>query len=555
MIQKNFHFLLFALLLVLSSSAYAQSGTWIRGGGGAQPEFAEAITTDPNTGNVYIAGTFKDSMNVDGNALVNLGGTDIFVAAYDSSGSLLWIDRHGWGSSEYVHGIELDGLGHLLVSGEYQDSTIIGTDTIYTWFPGGNFDLFCFQLDLNGGFNWNVQTQGSGSEFLYDIDTDGSGNTYGVGKFRSNLELGPDSLVQFTVPGLEDIFVTKISPAGSFIWSIRAGGVKFDAGTDISVWNDSIIAIAGWFQDTCYFRDSTVFLTSEQLKDVFVATYDSSGSFKWVAGGTGNGTDLVTSVETSPTGEIYVSGTFDSTFTMAGQTFTSQGGFDIFLAKYAADGTPMWIRQFGSTEFETFNDISLSPSGELIATGYFQGDLTIDGLTVSSGDPANQDIVVAAFDAGGTAQWMRNMGGKSIDEGRAIKTDSDGYIYVSGNFADSCKFYQRTLVSNGADDFFVFRMAPDGSVSIDPKAVQLSVTQYPNPSNSQVFFEYELERSGEVKVDIYDLQGSLLRTKNTQAQGLRGRVEMTLGDLPAGMYLWRMSEGEKTAQGRLILQH
>ena len=47
-------------------------------------------------------------------------------------------------------------------------------------------------------------------------------------------------------------------------------------------------------------------------------------------------------------GNVLVTGTFECTTNFGGDTLTSAGSGDIFLAKYAADGTHLWSYGFGA---------------------------------------------------------------------------------------------------------------------------------------------------------------------------------------------------------------
>ena len=68
-------------------------------------------------------------------------------------------------------------------------------------------------------------------------------------------------------------------------------------------------------------------------------------------------------VDTS--GNIYVAGTTVGTF--PGQV--SAGSSDGFLAKYDSSGNLVWVRQFGSTGFESPRDVAVDATG-IYVTGY-----------------------------------------------------------------------------------------------------------------------------------------------------------------------------------------
>jgi hypothetical protein len=98
-------------------------------------------------------------------------------------------------------------------------------------------------------------------------------------------------------------------------------------------------------------------LTSAGSGDVFVASYDSSGNFRWVIKAGGSDNDVGHAVAVDQSGDVYLTGYFYGTAEFdpagSGSPLTSTGGTDVFVAKYAPEksacvaGTP------------TFSDVSV----------------------------------------------------------------------------------------------------------------------------------------------------------------------------------------------------
>ncbi len=63
--------------------------------------------------------------------------------------------------------------------------------------------------------------------------------------------------------------------------------------------------------------------------------------------------------------------------------------------------------------------------------------------------------------------WARSMGGTSYDYGKALVTDSNGNVYITGSFRDSADFDPGpgvfTMVSNGSVDAFVLKLDVNGN--------------------------------------------------------------------------------------------
>src|ERR1035438_4905506 len=111
-----------AILVTLSAQAQVQwakriaSTTSFPGGGGP----LIGLTLDTNA-NCYITGWFDGTNNFGGVTLTNqsVGGSDIFVAKYNSTGALQWAQRAGGTSANINTGrrVGVDTNGNVYVAG------------------------------------------------------------------------------------------------------------------------------------------------------------------------------------------------------------------------------------------------------------------------------------------------------------------------------------------------------------------------------------------------------------------------------------------------------
>src|SRR6185295_3905297 len=71
--------------------------------------------------NIYVTGYFFGKIYFDNDSLVSNGQNDMFVAKYDSSGSLRWKKRAGGSSYDSGDKIAVSKTGEVFVSGMYTD--------------------------------------------------------------------------------------------------------------------------------------------------------------------------------------------------------------------------------------------------------------------------------------------------------------------------------------------------------------------------------------------------------------------------------------------------
>jgi len=130
------------------------------------------------------------------------------------------------------------------------------------------------------------------------------------------------------------------------------------------------------------------------------------------------------------------------------------GGTDMFIAKYAPDGTRLWIRQFGGPWEDGATDVLLSDDGYVYVCGETQGQM--DGKA-SNG---SYDVFVVRYDQDGNRLWSDLVGSTFPDGAGGVATDGSGNVYLSGKAALSL---DGIPALGGVGDYFVVKFAPDGT--------------------------------------------------------------------------------------------
>ena len=91
-----------------SGSFYSQSWQWAKSSGGLNNDQGRAVCTDPS-GNVIVAGGYAaPSMQIGTVTINSLGSGDIYLAKFDPSGNVIWVQTIG--------GTGLDVLGGICTS-------------------------------------------------------------------------------------------------------------------------------------------------------------------------------------------------------------------------------------------------------------------------------------------------------------------------------------------------------------------------------------------------------------------------------------------------------
>lgn len=561
--------LLFAFLTMLCLSASilpAQLDTWVVTFGSSFEDAPEDILVD-DAGNSYISGYFRDTLRIGNQEFASMGKNDIYLAKFDPSGALLWANRYGWFSNEFAHGLAFDRLGNVLMIGEYQDSTIFETDTIYSGDtlyygpPALTYDVFWVRVTPAGVMDTVWADGWFGSEDFREVSVGPDSLYYFAGMYRTfnNWTYASIYDVRGWGRGYDDAIWVRSDAHGKMDHKAIAEGKYVDRATAIDLIGDSLVVMAGSFQDTCYFKDSVIYETGGFDDDIWVACYADTGTYRWNIKGSSKGIDKVNALITDAAGNIYVAGHFDSLLTLGGVQLLGSGALDGFVAKIDLSGNVAWVKKFGGPAFDGVQDLRLMASGEVLVAGYFQNQMQLDGgHELMLADSTDQNAFVAVIDGQGNTRWVKSLGGIYPDVAIATDEDAAGYIYTVGTFSGTGNFGQATATSQGAEDVFLVRMNSDGAV-MAPEGVNPATLQsqaWPNPAQDRVQISFELPTPSEVQVTWMDLSGKMVAS---QALGRRaaGTVyfQQSLGAFPAGLYLYRIEAAGVSTTGKIAVQH
>jgi hypothetical protein len=279
-------------------------------------------------------------------------------------------------------------------------------------YAGGGSDGYLVRLSPSGSVLWARAIAGSGYESINDVIVDSAqGAVYVIGSTD-----GP--LAGTTAQGGQDVLVLRYSVGdGTLQWTRRIGG----PGTDDTGYQAALDAAGAVYFGV--YSDGT-FVGSSPIGgyDAYLVKYDPSGNLAWTRQFGSTTYDYPGGVAIDSNGGIYVSGYTDGNF----DGHTAQGSNDIFLIKYVTDGTKQWSRLLGGASEEWAYKATVDSSGN----AYFLGasDGTLDGQPNAGG----YDLVVAKYAPDGTKVWMRQLGGAGYDEGYAIVASPQGGVVAVG---------------------------------------------------------------------------------------------------------------------------
>lgn len=197
-------------------------------------------------------------------------------------------------------------------------------------------------------------------------------------------------------------------------------------------------------------------------------------SFEWVRKIGSLNEDFVSSIATDASGNVYTIGSFQATVDFDPGTgtsnLTSAGADDIFIQKLDVNGNFLWAKKMGGIGIDAGISITIDASGNIYASGQFEGTAEFDPGTGTSNltSVGDYDIFIQKLDANGNFLWVKQLGGIGYDLVSSITTNHAGYIYIAGSFEDTVDFDPgigiSNLISTGIDDIFVQKLDSNGDL-------------------------------------------------------------------------------------------
>lgn len=316
---------------------------------------------------------------------------DIYMLKLNSSGSLIWAHQLGNDGYESVAGIANDNNGNVYIAGSFSDSIDINpgvsTNMLYAV---GNSDLMVLQLAANGNFQWGKRIGGLYTSQINSMAIDNNNHFYMAGIFEDVVDFDPGSSVHnLTSMGGYDMFIVSLDGIGNFNSAHRIGGNMDERAVQLTINNANNLFCTGLFKDTVDFDPSSgvtnnIALSTVTQGDQFVFrwdlcsstsstttayhcdsvlfnghTYTASGVYTEVINGASGCDSLATLYLTIGNSNSIINHTqcSGSTYVFNGQTYTAPGTFYQYFTNAAGCDSNITINlSFGTPSSYSITD-------------------------------------------------------------------------------------------------------------------------------------------------------------------------------------------------------
>lgn len=306
----------------------------------------------------------------------------------------IWTAQVGSSGTDVAESVSVDGLGNVYVAGE-----TTGAFSGYT--NAGKEDVFLLKYDTAGTLAWTEQFGSSDTDYGYWVTVDCGGGAYIVGATCGAI---PGA----TAVGNRDAYVRKYGSDRTVRWTRQYGTTALDGATSVAVDTSGYVYTTGFTDGKTYLRK-----------------FSSDGDQLWFDsfGTTPAGSDVWPSaLVVDASGNLYVAG--QSYGSLSGQPYL--GSTDVFVRKHDAARVEQWTRMFGSSAADYGQSGAVDGNGNVYVTGWVQAALSGQPYA------GNYDAFVRKYAADGTELWTREFGTAGPDHAESVCVDGNDNVYVTG---------------------------------------------------------------------------------------------------------------------------
>jgi len=329
-------------------------------------------------------------------------------------------------------------------------------------------DTAVFSTMTNDGFDYLVHGASPDTAMVTSVwggVVDSQDIVISTGYYRDSISFGATTLYS---EGSRDIFlVCHDAASGNLLWSHSAGGANYDGGNYVTVLGNTVY-VTGYVSTTAFFGSDSII--SNGSVDGFIAKYNAiSGNLNDVVS-IGSPTYDYGQTIRGVHDQLYITGGFIDSITLAGSTFTGSGSIDIYVMNMDTSFTESWAETATGAGFDVVRDLAVSEGSaeaeRIYISGYLQNNLNVGTTSLSSTGAI--DAFVAALDNNGNWIWAEAgvgaSGGSAYDEAYGLDVSDNGdTLFVAGYYFNSLSFGSVSLTSNGLYDGYIVKFDTNGN--------------------------------------------------------------------------------------------
>ncbi|WP_298145129.1 T9SS type A sorting domain-containing protein [Flavobacterium sp.] len=514
------------------------------------------------------------------------GESDGFIAKFSAEGSLITCSYFGGEGIDGLSAIDVDPNNNVYISGFTTSETQIATQGSYQQVKSLGTDLFVAKFNESGSLVWSTYFGGEGddgeglntilstgvSTKRTHISHDKESHCYLLLQTNSQ-DLGTDDTFQ---PNKENsnYLIAKFSETGFLVWSTYYGINLQNQANSLKSGNDAVY-VSGVINECTpgqipnnYFGTANAFQEVKgSCRDTFLSKFDTTGQRLWSTYYGGTSSELTSDNALSIVdGHVYFSGIGSSSMLATAGTFQSQSGqvSSPFLAKFTSEGERVWASFNGlsQNQAETYLSNNTAVEADLNGNILLSGTIGLNA-NISSAQAWQEDLYgindayMAKFTSTGQKLWGTYYGGSNFElraiahsygenvflVGSSLSTDG---LSTSGALQENLILFDEstTLKKN----IFIAYFIPIPLSVADNHELTFEI--FPNPSTGAFTLASVSSEQLPFEISIFDLTGKQIFNQHATEQN----TVINLQGIARGIYMVVVKSKNTSQVSKLVVQ-
>jgi hypothetical protein len=543
------------IFFLSSATAYSQDLGWTISNSG-ETSLGSFVETDPD-GNVYVLGSFSDTVDLDPSAGVAQHTTinsasETYLAKYDASGNYLWSKKLIGFLSQSIERdlLSMDSQGNILIAVNFEDS-LVDLNGVAHYSLGGSLDIGILKLDGNGNQLWIKLAQSNSNERFLSIQVDNHNNMLLNGIFTGALDVDFGPGIELISPNAySNSFVLKLDELGAFEW-VRTWDEEMDV-MDLETDTSRNVWLTGNFNDTIDLDPSAgsfIVQNTTINEQAFTLKLSSDGNLSWAKTFLSSGLVHSERIALTADNEAIIGGRYQGFVQMGSETFYLPNNMNAYLLKLDENGTVKWARNIQCQGINTIMGIEVLSDSTIVFLGSFHDTTyfmapTI-GLQLIPHNPF--DTYCAWYNSAGNVRWATRFEGTGSVMVMDLTKDLGDTVVMTGFYTGDFDFnlgpLVETEISQSYYHGFVKKMFFDNLISLGIEEEREVHVTYSNPVNDRLFYQSNAKIE---RVSVFSLNGSLIKEINDPS----GEVDFQ--GINSGMYLVHFKSDQEIFTARVV---
>lgn len=414
---------------------------WLKTFGGSNEDDAIDVVQANDGGYIVLGFTDSNDGDITGKTTTD---QDYWLLKLDQEGEKVWDKTYGGSENDKATGISKTNDGGYIISGFTASSDGDVSEN------AGFHDYWIIKINSTGDIQWEKSFGFIGQDQAYHVIQTLDGGYFATGFLDVGQSEGEgndfnedQSNNREALHSLGDYWGIKMDANGNKIWRRYFGGSHVDQSKDVLQTDDGGFLLAGISESSDY--DIT---NARGANDFWVIKVSADGDKVWEKSYGGAETDRGFSLAKATDGNYILTGESRS---VDADVSNPKGGGDIWVVKFnKSNGSIIWEKSFGGTDFDTSRSVSNLGNG----TYAIAGSARSSDIDATNNNGAN-DAWLLLIDENGNLEFEKNIGGSNIDFGnKVMRTTENEILFVGSSLSNDGDI----PVNKGNKDLLIFKM-------------------------------------------------------------------------------------------------